>query len=238
MLLGRKAKGTVAYLGGLPAILETFCWSWGQMIQYNQEMFCEGSEYIHYDRAAISEHERARNSLVARFVGDWLIQMDTDHRFDPDIVARMVRTADLYQVDVLTAVYQMKQHPHVPVLFQWVGDGETKGLQPLARWPKDAQVLEIGSAGSGCLFVRRSVFDRLKLEEPDKEAFDKTHPFSEDHSFFVRCLNAKIPCYAAMQIHSEHLRIAPVTLDDLDDRGLTVSELFPMGAKFLAQAGA
>lgn len=230
MLLGSKAIGTVAYLGGLPSLLEPFCWSWGQMVQYNQEAFCQGLEYVHYEKARISEHDRARNSLVEKCLGDWLIQMDTDHAFDPDIVARLVRTADRAQVDVLTAVYQVKQVPHVPVLFQWVRQADgTRGLQPLARWPADADVVEIGSAGTGCLFVRRSVFERLAALEPERGPFDKIYPFAEDHSFFLRCLNAGIPCYAAMRIHSAHLRIAPITMDDLDDCGLAMSSLQPVG---------
>ncbi len=228
MLLGRKAIGTVAYLGGLPAVLDSFCWSWGQMVQHNQELFCDGQQYVHYDRAAISDHGPARNSLVARFLGDWLVQMDTDHSFDPDIVARLVRTADEVGADVLSAVYQMKNPPHVPVLFQWVGD--PKGLQPMAVWPKEARVLQIGSSGGGCLFVRRSVFDRLATAYPTFGAFDKVHPFSEDHSFFLRCFEQKISCYAAMHIHANHLRVVPVTEDDLPKDGeLMVSDLFPVG---------
>jgi hypothetical protein len=233
MLLGRKAVGTVAYMGGIPAVLEPFCWSWGQMVQHNQELFCDGQQYIHYDRAAISDHGPARNSLVSRFLGDWLVQMDTDHSFDPDIVARLVRTADAAGVDVLSAVYQMKNPPHVPVLFQWVGDPNNKnhrGLQPLAKWPKEAKVLQIGSSGGGCLFVRRKVFDQLATAYPRQNPFDKLEPFSEDHSFYLRCLNQKIDCYAAMDIHSNHLRVVPVTEDDLPKDGeLMVSDLFPVG---------
>lgn len=215
MLLGRKALGTVAYLGGVPAVLESFTWSWGQMIHYNQEMLVEGPHYVHYDRASISDHGPARNSLVSRFLGDWLIQMDTDHRFDPDIVARLVRTADEAGVDVLSAVYQMKQSPHVPVLFQWVGEG----LQPMGSWPSDVRVLQIGSAGAGCLFVRRKVFDALANAYPNTNPFDKVHPFSEDHSFFLRCKEQGIPCYAAMHIASDHLRVVPVTSADLPQPG-------------------
>ena len=112
MLLGRKAIGTVAYMGGLPAVLEAFTWSWGQMIQYNQEVFCEGSEYIHYERTTISDHAPARNNLVTKFVGDWLIQMDTDHQFEPDIVARMVKLANLHELDVLRTPFIESRMTH------------------------------------------------------------------------------------------------------------------------------
>ena len=100
--------------------------------------------------------------------------------------------------------------------------------QPLARWPEDARVLQIGSAGGGCLFVRRSVYDRLAEAYPSHGAFDKLHPFSEDHSFFLRCKEQEIPCYAAMQIHSAHLRVVPTEMGDLDDTGMVISELFPV----------
>ena len=226
-MLGRKAIGTVAYMGGVPAVLEPFCWSWGQMVQHNQELFVEGSGYVHYDRAAISDHAPARNSLVARFLGDWLVQMDTDHRFDPDIVARLVRTADLYGLDVLSAVYLQKNAPHLPVVYQWVQTDGLPILQPIARWPDEAEVLQIGSAGGGCLFVRRSVYDRLAEAYPGQGAFDRIHPFSEDHSFFVRCREQGIKCYAAMRVQSEHLRVASVTYSDLPPAGMVpTSDLF------------
>lgn len=233
MLLGQKALGTVAYMGGLPAILERFCWSWGQMVAHNAEALNEGTRYVHYMRTSISDHAPARNNLVAKFLGDWLVLFDTDHEFDPDIVARLVRLADMYEVDVLSGVYQMKTPPHVPVLFQWVktcDDHDEFGLQPMVKWDKRAQLMQIGSAGAGCLFVRRKVFDAIAREWPNEGAFDKIHPFSEDHSFFIRCRKLGIKAYAAMNVHCNHLRVAPVTLDDLHCDELQISDLFQVGA--------
>lgn len=230
MIFGTKAIGTVAYLGGLPAVLEQFTWSWGQMIQYNQEMFCNGPQHVHYMRSHFSDHAPARNHLVANFIGDWLVQMDTDHAFDPDIVARLVRTADECNVDVLSACYQMKQAPHVPVIFQWVQTREEPkeyGLQPMIKWDRSAKIIQIGSAGGGCLFVRRVVFDAIASKYREG-AFDKIHPYSEDNSFFLRCRDLGIPAYAAMNIHSHHLRVVPVTLDDLHVDELAASDMFPV----------
>lgn len=230
MPFGYKAIGTVAYMGGVPAVLEPFCWAWGQMIQHNQERLCSGPDFVHYDRAAMSDHAPARNSLVGRFLGDWLIQMDTDHRFDPDIVSRMVRYANANAIDVLSAVYYTKGQPHVPVLFEWVDIGGRPGLQHLAVWDPKVRVLPIGSAGGGCLFIRRKVFDALALAYPGEGAFDRIKPFSEDHSLFVRCKEQGIKCYAAMAVETQHLRIAEVTGADFDAAAGPVSELFPVEA--------
>lgn len=228
MLLGRKAIGTVAYLGGLPALLEAFTWSWGQMVQYNEEFLASPTGYVHYAKSTFTDHAPARNGLVAKFLGDWLVQLDTDHQFEPDLVGRLLRTADDYQLDVLTGVYQLKNPPHVPVLYQFVDIGGKEGLQPMARWPQEARVLQIGSAGGGCLFVRRSVFDKI-AEHFKCGAFDKIKGYSEDHSFFCRCRELEIKAYVATKVESNHLRVAPVTMDDLDDSQLKVGELFQVG---------
>lgn len=228
MLLGRKALGTVAYLGGLPALLEPFAWSFAQLVQFNEEFLADDRHYVHYDRARISDHGPARNQLVATFLGEWLLQLDTDHQFEPDLVARLLRLADEHGIDVLAGVYQLKSPPHVPVLYQWVQVAGQPALQPLATWPDDVRLLEIGSAGGGCLWVRRCVFDRIVRELGD-QPFDRIGGYSEDHSFFYRCRQLGIKAYAAMHVHAAHLRVAPVTLADLDAEGLAVSEPFPVG---------
>jgi hypothetical protein len=212
MLYGKKPLGTVSYPGGLPAVLEEFCWAWGQMIAYNNE-WVPPDRYIHYDRARASDHAPARNSLANRFLGDWLVQLDTDHLFEPDVIRRLVHTADTYDIDVLSGYYQLKHPPHLPVLYEWVEIGGTEGLQPLAVWPENVKVLKIGSAGAGVLFVRKKVYDRI-LAELDEKPFDRIHPYSEDHSFFLRCRRLGIPAYAAMNIRSDHLQIRPVRPED------------------------
>ncbi len=224
MIIGSKTLGTVSYLGGLPAVLEEFCWSWGQLVAYTSEWAQPG--LVHWERSKFSDHAPARNALTTRIVGEWLIQLDTDHVFEPDLVARLVHTADKYGVDVLSGFYQMKTSPHVPVLFQWVGPEDAPGLQPLATWPPEVKVLEVGSAGAGCLFVRRGVFERVTTELGE-QPFDKIFPYSEDHSFFLRLKRLNIPAYAALNIDYPHLRIGPVTAADLPQNGdLQISELF------------
>ena len=226
-MIGNKAIGTVAYMGGLPAILEAFAWSWGQMIAYNAE-WCGSGTYVHYERSTYSDHAPARNALASRFLGNWLIQLDTDHAFEPDIVARLVHYADSLNLDVLSGIYLMKNEPHLPVLYQWTGPEDAPGLQPLATWDKRLKVVEVGSAGGGCLFARRKVFDRI-VNELKTEPFDRIHPYSEDHSFFLRLKQLKITAYAALNIECNHLRVTPVTLDDLPLNGsFQISEPFKM----------
>lgn len=213
----KRAIGTVAYGGGLPALLEEFAWAWGQIQTYNAEFVATSDTYVHAMRSKVSDHAVARNSLAESFLGDWLVMLDADHVPDPDIVARLVRSADTYGLDVLSGVYRMKGAPFAPVLYEWLPnpDGEDRPdiLRQILGWTVGAGFLEIGSAGAGCLFVRRSVFDRIR-DELDEKPFDHIPPYSEDHSFFLRCKRLGIMPFAATHIECDHLRIAAVTAAD------------------------
>ena len=60
--------------------------------ELNTEYFCGQGEIIHYDRATVSYHSFARNTLVERMEGDFLLMLDTDHILDSDekiIVSKM-----------------------------------------------------------------------------------------------------------------------------------------------------
>ena len=223
MLQGKLTLGTVAYMGGVMALPEKFCWSWGQMIQYNTEYLCQQGEIVHYDRATASFHSYARNELVKRFHGDWLLMLDTDHSFEPDLVVRMDNIMNRHDIDVLTGLYQYKSAPHAPVLY-W-HDEPGMAYSPLGGWDKDKgiQAIECKSAGAGCLMVRRSVYERIE-NELDEGPFDIIHPFSEDHSFFRRLEKLDIKAYFAPEIHSYHLAISEITLDDYDTNAVSLGD--------------
>lgn len=224
MILGNQPIGTVAYLGGLPALLEEFCWSWGQMVQYNAEALCEPGQYVHYDRAKVSYHVSARNHLAERFLGEWLCQLDTDLQFDPDLVARLTVLAnglrpDDQPIDVLTGIYCFKGGRRNPVLY-W-HDPATESFQQLSTWPAGPRVIRVGAAGGGLLWVRRTVFDRIRTELGE-QPFDVHGGLSEDLSFFRRLIRLKIPAWCATAIEGQHLAIEPVSLgmQQVDPSGL------------------
>lgn len=217
MILGRKPLGTVAYMGGIPAVLEEFCWSWGQMIAYNAEFVEDSTHYIHYDRVKYSDHAPARNTLVDRFYGDWLLMLDTDHEFEPDILRRMLYSLNTYNIDVLSGLYRFKKPPYSPVIYAYSPSGE--GPSPIASWNKDIKILEIGASGAGCLLVRRKVYTTIR--GTGEGAFDRFPGCSEDHSFFRRLKKLGIKSYCDMTIEAQHLRVLPVTERDEESGGMT-----------------
>src|SRR5262249_21357411 len=151
--------GTLAYLGGLQATLERFTWAWGQLVAYNYEYLCGPGEYVHLDKATVSLHDFARNSLVERFLGNWLMMLDADHAPHADLLGRRLPKSEQIKADVTSATYRRRAAPGPPVLYQWADDAATL-VKPSADWDRDQEmsVLRVGSAGAGALLVKRTVY--------------------------------------------------------------------------------
>ena len=213
----RKTLGTVAYMGGVAAVLEKFAWSWGQMVQFNAENMRSG-EQIHYARATASYHAYARNELAENMIGDWLLMLDTDHEFEPDLVIRMVELAQKNKLRILSAMYQYKGWPYAPVAF-----GGTPGeRRQITDWSDGMKAFRIASAGAGSLLVCRDVFQEIR-EKLHELPFDPIPPIGEDHSFFSRAGRCGIAAWCSADIQSHHLEIRPVSLELYDRPGLAAS---------------
>lgn len=208
MLIGQKTIGTIAYMGGVMALPEPFVWSWTQMIQFNNEVFENDTERLHYTRATVSYHSFARNSLVDQMQGEFLLMLDTDHAFEPDLLWRMLNKMDLYNIDVLVAPYLYKSEPYPPVLYGW--DKKKKAKYIIGDWDRtnNPNVMRVWGGGAGCLLVRKSVFQKIKKKlkcTPFDIMVQDSSPLSEDHSFFQRCYQLRIPVYATLDLESPHL---------------------------------
>lgn len=225
MLMGKKVIGTIAYMGGVMTVPEVFCKAWGNMIQYNNDYLCEPNESISYDSVGVSYHSYARNCLVEKMRGDWLLMLDTDISFEPDIAARLLYRLNRYNIDVLTSLYQYKAPPHSPVVYAW--EEKIKSYAPIGSWDSDADIFEIGSAGAGCLLVRRKVFERIR--QTKEGPFDILPPYSEDHSFFERLRKLDIKAYCCPHIEVNHLKVHPLSLEDYRRNDVDLSERKEIG---------
>ena len=238
MLLAKRPIGTACFLGGLYTLLEDFSWSFMQMIQYNTEFVCRPSqgEYIHLDRSKTSDRAGARNILAQRMLGDWIWMTDTDHQFEPDILARRLALFNAphpdtgERIDVLSGLYRYKSYPHLPVIYHF--DPTTGHHAHIGDLDWTKPLVQVGCAGAGCLLVRRCVFDRIR-EELHEDPFAEMHPYSEDFSWFTRLRKLGIKVYVAPQIRSDHLLIKPVT-DEMFDRSVCQFVPMPEGGQMVA----
>jgi len=203
LLTGKKPLGTIAYIA-TASVAEPFMWSFSQLVAGCAEYVSPPGYYVHVDHGVGSAQIMARNELVKKMQGDWLLQIDSDHVFDPDLVLRMLSLFEGHHLSVLTGLYHFKEPPHNPVLYQYAPDGNYKAVLDWGH-RDEVKLLPIGAAGAGCLMVRRSVFDLIRKEQ-DAEPFSPCPPFQyDDFNFFERCRLLKIPCYCAPHIEALHL---------------------------------
>jgi glycosyltransferase involved in cell wall biosynthesis len=193
-----------------------FVKSWQQMIEYNSEYFVKPTERIFYTHATVSYHSFARNSLADQMMGDWILMLDADITFDPDILIHMLYKMNKFDIDVLVAPYLYKSPPHPPVLYGY--NPKTKAKTIMGDWKrKNVDLIPIRGSGAGCLLVRRKVFNKIQLkmkQSPFDIYVDKQgSPLSEDHSFFERLWKLKIPAYACPDIFVNHLIYKELKVD-------------------------
>jgi hypothetical protein len=197
-----KIIGTVGFLGGIMSLPTPFTWSWGNMLVFSHEALCQANEHIEPDYSRQSLHDYARNELVSRMKGDWLVMLDTDTAFEADFVARLIATMQRYNVDVLSGIYSFKTFPYSPVL--WMRNLETDRHEVIGDWNRESDIFPIGAAGGGCLAVRRRVFDRIR-EELKEQPFERMGTKGEDFSFFRRLQKLGIQAWCAWKIEMVHL---------------------------------
>jgi glycosyltransferase involved in cell wall biosynthesis len=216
MLISKRCLGTVAYLGGTPAILEKFSWALLNLSLYNSEFLTQYDTYINYDRSKVSDHAKARNELVQSMRGDWILMLDADHNPDPDLLARMLNLFQKYKLEVLVGVYQVKLFPYPPLIYMW--DDKHENFELVSSFKTEGDIFEIGASGGGCLLIRRTTIYRIlnELKElPFSHTFQKNGkiPLSEDLSFFKRCYDLGIQPFCATNIENPHLEIAEITME-------------------------
>jgi Glycosyl transferase family 2 len=200
-MIGRKTIGTIAHMSGGLELPSPFVKSWADMIQYNYEYLVQPTERILYIEAGVTYHSLARDTLVDEMRGDWMLMLDTDIAFEPDIAARMLNKMDKYDIDVLVGMYPYKGLIHAPVLYGY--NPKKKKTFIIGDWNKKMDIIQIHSAGAGCLMVRKEVFEAIK--KTGTSPFAIMEPYSEDNSFFERLAKLKIKAYFSPNISVRHL---------------------------------
>lgn len=210
MLTHRKAVGTIAYMGGFMSPPEPFVWSWTQMLLYSQEVLCEPGEFIHPVHSRYGLHDFARNEIVEKMQGDWLMMVDADHTFDPDLCARLVMRMYQHDLDVVTGLYVYKNRPVAPVLY--MRNPDNGAYEHVTQFDRTLDLIPVHSAGAGCLLIRRRVFERI-IAELKQDCFDRIGKLGEDHSFFLRVQKLGIQVWCAWKVQAGHLRYQPMWWD-------------------------
>lgn len=154
---------------------------------------------------------RGRNELTARFLDttdcQWLLMLDSDMQLSLDGFDRLVDTVHDTDRPIVAGLYfgawpgELFPTP-CPLIFR-AEQGTTRFI-PIADYPVD-QVIPVDSAGTGCLLIHRSVFEKMQADANPHQGTQwcwfQDMPvnqdwFSEDHWFCSRAREIGFPIHA------------------------------------------
>lgn len=108
-----------------------------------------------------------RNSIVKEMLEDkvdFILHLDADMVFPPDIIERYLEANELEKVDVIGAYYFKRFYPYNPIAYTLSTD-EDKNIKPYRQIPpslvEKGRVYEVDGLGFGGMFVARHVYERL-----------------------------------------------------------------------------
>lgn len=154
---------------------------------------------------------RGRNELVDRFMtttdSEWLLMIDSDEQLGLDTFDKLVGAVHDKDRPIVAGLYfgawPGEFYPTaVPLIFHRLPDSTR--FAPVLDYPADTLV-EIDSAGTGCLLIHRSVFEAFQAEASPHEGpswcWFRDMPvngdwFSEDHFFCARAKELGFPIWA------------------------------------------
>ena len=120
----------------------------------------QGLNNIHYQLVPGSLVDKARNDSVRMLLGNtawqYLIFMDGDMTFAPDVVQQLLVTAYAQTpwADAVGAYCQLRGKPYLPTIDTGTGTWE----------PTDARIgpIEVIRTGAACILVKRHVFEKME----------------------------------------------------------------------------
>lgn len=183
----------------------------------------------------------ARNQMVRSFLDDteaeWLFIVDSDMGFEDDTVDRLLASADPVERPIMgglcfaltsrkDSTWRAPRYDIIPTVYEYIrimreGEEYEVGFVENAGYDRNA-VNQVAATGAACLLVHRGVFTSMREALGDNWFSPLTHAtgekgsariYSEDFSFFIRCLQLKIPAFVDTSVKTDHLKGA-LTLNE------------------------
>lgn len=182
-----------------------------------------------------------RNALVRRFLeygkADWLLMLDSDMTFKPDLMERLLEFADPVDAPIVGGLcFGFDDKANIqPTLFGLVGDESSPQVIRYHEWPPDA-MFQVAATGTACLLIHKTVFEKIRdVQLPNRNGrpgfnnafpwFQETEhdnsPVSEDITFCWRAGLLGIPIYVNTAVRLGHIKDRELTMDAyLAQRGM------------------
>lgn len=186
-----------------------------------------------------------RNHLVESFLetpGEWLFMVDDDMSFDGDVLERFLAVADPEKAPIVGGLaFATGRDGIFPTIFRV--HPEAKVPTRIDAWPLGG-VIEVDASGAACLFIHRSVFEKMAGEYPKPwQWFQETtlngNAVGEDMTFCLRARALGFPIYVDTSIKFGHVKSRIIDEDEyfrwLDTHRFVITGTGRSGTGFMAQ---
>lgn len=161
-----------------------------------------------------------RNHMVEAFLNtpaDWLFMVDDDMTFDRDVLERFLKVADPDTRPIVGGLaFATGRDGIFPTLFKL--DPTINGPTRFDAWPLD-ELVEVDGTGAACLFIHRSVFEKMAEVHPKPwQWFQETtlgeQSVGEDMTFCLRARALGIPIFVDTSIKFGHVKPRIINEDE------------------------
>lgn len=138
----------------------------------------------------------SRNNLATKAIqseADFVLWLDSDMVFEPDLLERMFADMEEHDLDILTGLYFRRVPPYSPVLFD-----RLEMQRGVCEWSNfksiPDELFEVGGCGFGCVLMKTDVF--IDVQARHRAMFDPILKTGEDLAFCWRARDVgyKIMC--------------------------------------------
>lgn len=145
-----------------------------------------------------SRNGLGKQALAGDF--DYVLWLDSDMVFDPDLMERMFKKLQDEDLDILTGLYFRRVPPYSPVLFNSLNYGDNKATwSEFTELPENA-LIEVGGCGFGCVLMSTEVL--MSVQSKFNTMFQPMQGLGEDLAFCWRARQCgyKIMCDTSLVV--------------------------------------
>ena len=164
----------------------------------------------------------ARNKVIDLYATleqkpEWLLMIDSDMTFEPDLLERLLAVADPEKVPIVGGLCFAggRVHAPYPTIYRQVDEGDYVSVDRVHDYPRDALV-KVGATGGACLLMHRGVLAAMKSTYgKDNAPYPwfaegvvglKGEPWGEDIVFCLRANAIGIPVHVHTGVKLGHVK--------------------------------